>query len=99
MFKLITVMFPVDLLDELRDGYDDRRDGPQFYYLDRPFLFAIKALDATGTDDPSTPPLIDTSDFDYIASDISLVDYAQELVFLPDLTEILTKSWITPGAE
>ena len=41
-----------------------------------------------GTDNPTTPPPIDTPYFDHIASDISLVDYAQELAFLPNLTEL-----------
>ena len=51
-------------------------------------MCALKAVDPTNTGDPSTPPPIETPVFEYIASDISLVDYAQELVFLPDLTKL-----------
>ena len=74
----------------MRDGGDTTTDGDgsQFDDLDRLFLCALKAVDVTGTDDPWTPPPIDTPDFEHIASDMSLVDYAQELAFLPDLTEL-----------
>ena len=80
---------PAYQLDESRDGGNRRidRNGSQLEFLDHPFFFALKAVDATGTDNPSTPPPIDTSDSEHIARDISLVDYAQDFGFLLDLTE------------
>ena len=50
-------------------------------------MCALKVVDEVGMIEPLTTPPIDTSDFEHIASDFSLVDYAQELAFLSDLTE------------
>ena len=85
-----TGMVPANRLDESRDGCDTTTDGigSQFDVLDLRFLCALKAVDATVEDDASTSTPISTLDFEQIASDISLVDYAQELAFLPNLTEL-----------
>ena len=64
------------------------RNESQLKVLDRRFLCALKVADAASTDDPSTPPPVDTSDFEHIASDIRRVDYAQELVLLPNITKL-----------
>ena len=64
------------------------RNGFQLEDLDRRFSCALKAVDTTSTGYPSTPSLVDTSYFEHIASDIILIDYAQDLAFLPDLTKL-----------
>ena len=51
---------PADRLDESRDGRNrtTSRNGLQFDDLNRRFLCALKALNATDKDDPSTTPPI-----------------------------------------
>ena len=60
-------------------------------------MCALNAVDATGMDITSKPPPIVTPDLEHIASGISLVDYAQERAFLPDLTELFPNALYYTG--
>ena len=71
-------MDAADRLDESRDVDDMATDWnvSQLDDIYRLFLCALKAVDAAGTNDPSIPLPIDKSDFEHIASNINLVNYA-----------------------
>ena len=51
-------------------------------------MCALKVVDEVGMIEPLTTPPIDTSDFEHIASDISLVDDAQALTFVPNIIDV-----------
>ena len=63
-------------------------DSTQRDDFDHGFLCALKSTGATCRDDASETPSINSAEYEHIASKIGLVDYAQELAFLPDRTEL-----------
>ena len=72
----------LDELSQLSETSIDT-DSTQLDDLDSRFLCALKATDAMCQDDSLEAPFINSADFEHVFSDISLVNYAQELASPP----------------